>query len=291
MYTPRTYFDDTLIVSPLENPFIRQAALKYFLQQVYKILLDDCNHDRRRLEDLGYLAASRAAEDRIIPLLADLVERFVADFDALVHKRRALENITLTRSSSPYSISLHTFDSTRSGDSLTPVDATDNGIIPLTVARLPSKAIPYSDKVVLPPAVVPDVRRGLKIKTRGIANPVKEPAAIEPAAPDIVPLFTPYDLPKFEYNVTERIFSPQDKGKVSFGDFESVMTCKEIRFACGPGQGSRMKFLPPPNSGLKAFTLHMPHGGKDLNVNYVRRTLNEVNGWTMDSFRLRTRSN
>ncbi|KAJ7471074.1 hypothetical protein FB451DRAFT_326645 [Mycena latifolia] len=284
MYTPRTYLDDTLIVTNIENRFIRRTVFEYFLERLDEILADDLEHHRCELVDLGYLTASRAADERILPVLEDVVKQFAADLEALANKRRALPDPSIQFNGSPYSISLASLDSAQSDDSLIKADAPDLHILPTpAVDRLPSKPIPYHDKVVLPPVEIPDGRRGPKLKTRGSADLARVPAAVAPAVPDIIPLPARYPVPGDIYDVFERIFSPTAKGKVTFADLKRVMTCKEIGFTYESRAGARRGFKPPVD-GLPIYVIHEPHGSKDLNVNYVRGALNELYGWTMGTF-------
>ncbi|KAJ7629734.1 hypothetical protein DFH06DRAFT_1304039 [Mycena polygramma] len=65
------------------------------------------------------------------------------------------------------------------------------------------------------------------------------------------------------------------------------MACKEIGFAYRCAKGSGRHFVPPTGSGLKTYTPHQPHGGNELKPNIVRRDLNKLYGWTVESFILK----
>lgn len=88
-------------------------------------------------------------------------------------------------------------------------------------ACLPVKPIPYSEKPVLPLVVAPPVRHGPKVKTRGVSNLITLPAPAREAV-HVIPRLTPYDVPKEVLDTLERIFIPQEKGKVSIPDLKRV---------------------------------------------------------------------
>jgi hypothetical protein len=91
-YTPRSYIDDTLIITNLYSRFIQRPTFEYFLDNLENLLAgDDCDGNyRSQLDGLDYLATSKVAEESIIPLLANVVGKFVADLEALARKDRGL---------------------------------------------------------------------------------------------------------------------------------------------------------------------------------------------------------
>ncbi|KAJ6578108.1 hypothetical protein B0H19DRAFT_1122418 [Mycena capillaripes] len=252
----RLYLDDTLIVINHADSLTQREAYQYLIIGVLELIHDDWDNYRHKLEHISYLRASRAAEDCFLPLFADVIKEFEAVFRA---KRKQIGH---------------------GNDSLyAPSSA--------TVPCLSVKPIPYSEKVVLPPLILPPKRQGPKTKTKGITALIEFPV---PVAADPIPSRTPRSVPNDVYNSLERIFSPLKKGKVSFSDLKRVMTCKEIGFSYEPGSGSRRRFLPPLGSGLTPYTFHAPHGGGEIHSKNLRKALTKLYGWTLESFARKAKS-
>ncbi|KAJ7112869.1 hypothetical protein C8R43DRAFT_1242744 [Mycena crocata] len=235
LYAPRVYPDDTLVVTDIEDRHTRQAAFEHVLEELYRELSGDWDRYRSKLDDLGYAATSRVASDCLIPLLADILQRFAAELKAHRDWIRAGRLIELPC----HSISPDT-------------EAVSLAEAPVVLA----KPVPYFEKRELPP-VIPATRQGPKIKTRPPITLTKPPTPV-PEADDIHirPPPKPYEVPSNIYAILERIFLPKCKGRVTFRDFKRVLTCKAIGFSFVPGDGCRGHFRPPSDSGLKRITPH-----------------------------------
>ncbi|KAJ6492585.1 hypothetical protein C8R47DRAFT_433219 [Mycena vitilis] len=261
---PRLYLDDALII--INHAAIHaerltpRAAYLYFMTRVYQTIQNDREYYRTKLD-------RQDASTCLLQLYAHVLKQFEAEFSA------RLKRLDQLRTPSVESVST------------------------IVLSQASAKPIPYSEKLILPPLVASPARQGPKPKTRGTPVPIILPA---PVALDIGRPPPPRSVPKTVYHVLQRIFLPREKGKLSFDDLKHIMTCKELGFTYKPAKGSGRRFAPPIGSGLKTYTPHQcvsvpiserdfnsrhrPHGGNELKPNIVRRDLNKLYGWTMDSF-------
>ncbi|KAJ7128959.1 hypothetical protein C8R43DRAFT_1026559 [Mycena crocata] len=189
----RVYSDDTLILTTIVDRHTRHAAFEHVLEELYLELTGDLG--RYKLGGLGYSATSRVAADCLIPFLADILQRFAHAAD-LKDRRNAITADKLVEVAC-YSISLDTE----------------------AASTVPAKPVPYSERIVLPPVIIPIARHGPKIKTRGNTTLIELPAPV-PAADDIPPKL--YEVPGTIYAILERIFLPKFKGRVTFKDLQRV---------------------------------------------------------------------
>ncbi|KAJ7035265.1 hypothetical protein C8F04DRAFT_1098686 [Mycena alexandri] len=252
------FCDDILIVTHADNPATKHKALRYFVTQVSKTIDDDWGRLCRK--KIAHVEAARVAEVYVLPLFKDVLRRFEAEFGPKARR-------------TPYQISLPNITPKESNPSLPPTP------------EFPSKPIPHFENVDLPP-VTPHVRQGPKIKTRGASTELPLPVEV---AIEAIPVAPVTHVPKTVYNLLRSIFLPRERSRFSSLDLKKIMTCKEIGFSCESGDGSRMKFVPPPGSASKSYVFHNPHGrgGKELGtykLNYLQNDLNELYGWTIDSF-------
>ncbi|KAJ7765896.1 hypothetical protein DFH07DRAFT_770038 [Mycena maculata] len=184
--------------------------------------------------------------DLLVPLLARILQEFEADSKFKAQSVRCPPSLSEKDVGPPL-----TFPKER------------KTICPPPVACFSIQLIPYCEKPVLPPVVIPPARCGPKIKTRGTVIS----ALVVMPTPDAEIHVISTAVPKNIYTTLQRIFLPRKKGRVSFPDFQRVMTCVEIGFTCEDAEGSRVHFVPPPVSGLKTYTHHTCALDQQLNMN------------------------